>query len=1089
MPRGKRLQKILSEIPALDELAEARGSVTCGPACGSTSPCIAGVLARHCSVLLVTPHIDDADEAVAMLRDLGVSCGRFPAMESLAGDRFMADLAAERLALLEGLDRGDHPTVVVAPIAAVMQSVPGPHTLDAMVQRLRVDQQCDMATLQAWLVDGGYERRMSVEEAGQYAPRGGILDIATAGGECVRLDFLDDRIESISEIDPVSMGSDRHLDEVTITAASGPSQGEATIIEYLDERWRAVLDDMEEVTAQSRSYIERVVDDSGVIHGDDVAASMIARLAAVVQVLSPPVTAVDVALPFEALPAFSTVPAEAMEELAAMARTRQVLLAARTSGEADRMAELRGDGQPLANATRLKIEQRFVHRGFMIADGPAIVPVHEVFHRYERRRPVRKRSVAMREALAEFSPDDFVVHREHGIARYLGLQRLEQDDLEGEYFTLEFAGGRRMHVPGTHAHLVQRYIGAFHGRPQLSAIGGERWARRKQEVAGAVRDLASEMLRLQAVRESSPGVACGGQTTWMNEFEGSFPWEETEDQLDAIAAVKRDMEASRPMDRLICGDVGFGKTEIAIRAAFKAAESGLQVAVLVPTTVLAVQHERTFRSRLAAYPFVVESLTRFHTAGEQREILDRLADGAIDIIIGTHRLLSADVCMRSLGLVVIDEEQRFGVEHKQRLLGFRAEADVLTLTATPIPRTLHMAMLGLRDISALQTAPVDRRAIVTEVVQWDAATITRGIRRELAREGQVFFVHNRVHDIESVAAEIRGLVPEAEVIVGHGQMSPRQLERIMLQFVQGRADVLVSTTIIESGIDIPSANTMYIDDADRYGLADLHQLRGRVGRSRHRAYCTLLLPRSRLVNPNARKRLQAIEQFAHLGAGFQIALRDLEIRGAGNLLGHEQSGHIAAVGYEMYCQLLEEAAHDIREGRPVVRAEPVIDIGVTGWLPEAWIAVPQRRVQVYRSLATASTLAEVAAIKRDMESAWGDLPGPAQRLTRYHELRTAAAAMGIASMITTEGDVVFRTMEPPALDEALGSTPGSLRSVGTPSASGLEAVYFRPGDELSDAAGVFDALHDALVKASAQVDRLRRPIGSQPARAHAHNDR
>ncbi|MBT4530015.1 MAG: transcription-repair coupling factor, partial [Phycisphaerae bacterium] len=660
----------------------------------------------------------------------------------------------------------------------------------------------------------------------------------------------------------------------------------------------------------------------------------------------------------------------------------------------------------------------------------------------------RSKKKTMREAISHFDIEDIVVHRDHGIAQYLGLRHIEGQS-EVEYLTLLFAGGKLLHVPATHSHVVQRYVGAFKGKPELSSLGGTKWSNQKEKAKGAVVDLAHEMIRVQAVRQSAPGIAFPEDTDWMREFEASFPWDETEDQITSICAMKADMQSPRPMDRLLCGDVGFGKTEIAIRGAFKAAESGRQVAILVPTTVLAVQHERTIQKRLADYPFVVESMTRFHTPAEQKEILERVANGAVDILIGTHRILSKDVSFSRLGLVVIDEEQRFGVEHKQRLLSLRAEADVLTLTATPIPRTLHMALLGIRDISSLQTAPVDRRAVVTEIKSWDKQLVKEGIKRELAREGQVFYVHNRVYDIEEVAEQIRELVPEARVVVGHGQMPPRELERVMLRFVQGDADVFVSTTIIESGIDIPSANTMFIDDADRFGLSDLHQLRGRVGRYKHRAYCTLLLPRDRFVNATARKRLHAIEQFSMLGAGFQIALRDLEIRGAGNLLGAEQSGHIAAVGYEMYCQLLEQAVLRLRDGKKPIPVESMVDLGVSGTIPEAYVASPTRRLAVYCRLASAESLDEIQKIVHDMETGYGALPQAVCRLVQYHELRAVASSLSIASMTIDDHDVVIRTKDPDTLSIRLSATGGTLRPVGTPSATGYSAIYYRssnPGE-------------------------------------------
>ncbi|MHC5028357.1 MAG: DEAD/DEAH box helicase, partial [Planctomycetota bacterium] len=505
------------------------------------------------------------------------------------------------------------------------------------------------------------------------------------------------------------------------------------------------------------------------------------------------------------------------------------------------------------------------------------------------------------------------------------------------------------------------------------------------------------------------------------------------------------MAGVRPMDRLVCGDVGFGKTEVAIRAAFKAAEFGKQVAILVPTTWLAEQHEMTFRERFADYPFTIESISRFKTAKQQREIVGRLALGQIDVVIGTHRLLSKDVRFADLGLVVIDEEQRFGVEHKQRLLAFRATADVITMTATPIPRTLHMSMLGLRDISALTTAPLDRRAVVTEVMSLDEARIARAIRREMAREGQVFFVHNRVNDIQDVADMVQRLAPDdARVIIGHGQMPSRELETVMRTFIRGKADILVSTTIIESGVDIPTANTMFINNAHMFGLSELHQLRGRVGRHKHRAYCYLMLDPTRTVSPDALKRLRALESFSMLGSGFKIALRDLELRGAGNLLGAEQSGHIAAVGYEMYCQLLEQTVARLKS-QPTARAvDTVVELEILGTLPRGYIPSDSRRIGAYRRISQAASHAELEQIADDLTSAYGPLPAKATRLVELAEIRIAGAALGVRSITRRDDDIVFRLPSPAKLESCFDGAKGRVSLVGQPDSAGISEVYYRP---------------------------------------------
>ncbi|MHC4447988.1 MAG: transcription-repair coupling factor, partial [Planctomycetota bacterium] len=756
----------------------------------------------------------------------------------------------------------------------------------------------------------------------------------------------------------------------------------------------------------------------------------------------------SVELPARPLPAFSEDASRATAELGDMAADHETVALCDNEGEAHRMNELLGEFAP---SVRLAVQTQYMHRGLIWGGDErrpplALVPYHELLHRYQLRRRIRRLAGGRAtEAFVDLQPGDYVVHRDHGIARFAGLGALPgAAGGEEEFLTLEFAGRAKLHVPASKIDLVQRYIGAVRDRPELSALGGQRWGRQKEKVREAVQDLAAEMLQIEAAREAKPGIRYPADTTWQCQFEAEFPYEETEDQLTAVVAVKRDMCDPRPMDRLVCGDVGFGKTEVAVRAAFKAAEYGKQVAVLVPTTVLAEQHERVFGERFADYPFRVESLSRFKTRKEQTALLQALRKGQVDIVIGTHRLISKDVRFADLGLVIIDEEQRFGVEHKQRLLEFRTTADVLTLSATPIPRTLHMAMLGLRDISSLSTAPLDRRAIVTELIPHNRRRIKQAIDRELAREGQVFFVHNRVYNIQSVADEIQQLAPEARVIVAHGQMPTRQLESVMLNFIRREADILVCTTIIESGIDIPTVNTMFISNAHRFGLSELHQLRGRVGRYKHRAYCYLLLPADRVISETAVKRLRAIENFSMLGAGFKVALRDLEIRGAGNLLGPEQSGHIAAVGYEMYCQLLEQAVADLKERPGPLAVVTTVDIGVTGCLPQGYVPSGARRMDAYRRISGARSQDELAQVRSDLASAYGEPPAAAERLLQLVELRIAASPLGIRTVTRHEGDIIFKTRRPADLQQCMAGAKGTLRLVGNPDPEGLVEVYYRP---------------------------------------------
>jgi transcription-repair coupling factor (superfamily II helicase) len=642
-----------------------------------------------------------------------------------------------------------------------------------------------------------------------------------------------------------------------------------------------------------------------------------------------------------------------------------------------------------------------------------------------------KKVIASRavDSFLDLKSGDYVVHVAHGIARFTGMQTISKDGHSEEYLTLRFAENATLHVPAARINLIQKYIGGFAGHPTLSRLGSGAWEKQKAKVAEAVMDMAAELLEIQAARAAEPGQAYPPDTDWQREFEAEFPYEPTVDQVTAAEDIKQDMQKPRPMDRLLCGDVGYGKTEMAMRAAFKTVEFGKQVAVLVPTTVLAEQHYRSFRERMVNYPFNIDSISRFKSAGQQKETVKRLAKGEIDILIGTHRLISKDVKFPDLGLVVIDEEQRFGVTHKERLKQMRKTVDVLTMSATPIPRTLHMSMLGLRDISSLTTAPQDRRSIVTEVMAYDKQRIGQAIARELNREGQVYFVHNRVSNILEVADEIQKLAPDARIIVGHGQMGDGELEDVMLKFVRHEADILVCTTIIESGLDIPNVNTILINAADRFGLSELHQLRGRVGRYKHRAYCYLLLPSDRSITDIAAKRLKAIEEYSHLGAGFKIAMRDLEIRGAGNILGPEQSGHIATVGYEMYCQLLEEATRQLKNEPKQTTPEAHVDIGVTAFLPKTYIPADRQRMDLYRRLTRCSDMHMLAMLEQDMKDAFGEPPRQALVFLALTELRLLAQIYGISSIIRKEPDVVLTVADAKKAQGALLGAPGTLRVI------------------------------------------------------------
>jgi len=1055
-------------------------------------------------VVIVCAHLDEAEDIFAEIE--AVEAGRgvvFPALELSPGESSVsAELFAQRASMIAGFRAGEVPDVLIAPIAALMQPVPSEKRIGALVREVHDSAELSPGDLIEWMSDAGYERVETIEYPGQFASRGGILDVfpptgarSNAGGNPipVRIDFFGDEIDSICEIDIDTMGSDRKVGSVLLGAVGDAqlagSRDDQSVLEYLPRESVVLLAETFEVVEQGRGYFERISDGRAIFGPPAVLKILETRFHALAEVnqFSAGKSGADslVGLPVGTLPPFGREVAGAIRELGELKeQVDTVILACGSDGEFARLGELLSLHAPGVDVRReiLDIRRGFIWEGSDEGAGIgrfAIVPAGELLHRSSVRRRIQKiRAGRTMDTFLDIQVDDFVVHAEHGIAKFVGMSVMDasgtakqrrqfnpkskkrKEDQE-EYLTLEFAGRSRLHVPCSQISLVQKYVGGFKGKPPLSSIGGKKWKAQKERVSESVKDLASEMLRVRAAREHVPGFSYPSDTTMFKEFEAEFPYDETEDQLSSMIEIKKDMQSSRPMDRLICGDVGFGKTELAIRAAFKAVEAGRQVAILVPTTVLAEQHERTFRQRFADYPFRVESLSRFKSGKDIRRTIEDLKLGRVDVVVGTHRLLSKDIRFAELGMVVIDEEQRFGVEHKEKLLRLRLTVDVLTLSATPIPRTLHMSMLGLRDISSLTTPPVDRRSIVTEVIPYYAHRIQRAIQRELAREGQVYFVHNRVHNIESVADTVRQMVPGAKVIIGHGQMAGNDLEEVMHRFMTRQADILVSTTIIESGIDIPTANTMIINDADRFGLSELHQLRGRVGRSHHRAYCYLLLPEDRTVKEVAQKRLKAIEEYSMLGAGFKIAMRDLEIRGAGNLLGAEQSGHIAAVGYEMYCQLLDQTVHQLTEvGAPEQVTHTSVDIGIFGYIPKAYIPSDVRRIEAYRRLGTAKTQGEIDLVVEDLTSAYGDPPELVRRLVLRARVRALYQALFVRGVSQRGEDVVFLTAMPDRVADALRGAPvevrvlvGDLAQTNAHTSAGeqLGEVYARPKNQAQSA--------------------------------------
>jgi transcription-repair coupling factor (superfamily II helicase) len=657
-----------------------------------------------------------------------------------------------------------------------------------------------------------------------------------------------------------------------------------------------------------------------------------------------------------------------------------------------------------------------LHSGYYLPSANIrVLTSHDLFDEADIGAGSKKTKAAQRNLFIsdfrDLKPGDFVVHVDHGIGLFNGLKTIGIQEASKEFVLLTYQDDAKLYVPVERMDLIQKYSSMGGTRPTLDRLGGTSWARTKSRIKKSMRDMAEELLKLYAQRQMVPGYAFSADTAWQQEFEDAFEFDLTRDQVDALSSVKNDMEAARPMDRLLCGDVGYGKTEVAMRAAFKAVMDGKQVAVLAPTTVLAFQHYNTFLHRFTAFPARIQLLSRFRSPKEQKQVLEELEMGRVDVVVGTHRLLSKDVVFKDLGLVVVDEEQRFGVTHKERLKSLKTRVDVLTLTATPIPRTLNMALLGLRDMSTIETPPKNRLAIQTSVLRYGPEVIRSAIEMELARNGQVYFVHNRVETIHSVAGRIQQLVPNARIGIAHGQMAERELERIMLNFVQDELDVLVATTIIENGLDIPRVNTIIVDRADLYGLAQLYQLRGRVGRSDRRAYAYLLVPSDEALSEIARKRLAAIREFSDLGTGFRVAALDLEIRGAGNLLGGEQHGHIEAVGFDLYCKLLEHTVEELRGEKPEEEISTSINLNLDIRIPEDYIQDSSQRLRMYKRISSAATDEELNALQQEMVDRFGQYPEPVENLFRYAQLRQSTLALQIQSVEKNKNQVFFRFVD------------------------------------------------------------------------------
>jgi len=907
---------------------------------------------------------------------------------------------ADRLALFQQLRHEEQAgLIILADADARSQSAPDPQEMAGQSMQLAVGEEHDPEALLEAFAKAGFERVEQVYGRQQFARRGGIVDLFPLDStRPIRLEFFDREIESIRLFDLNSQTSVGRESSVTVAltlpAAKGKVSdwiGPADLVIALDED---VLD------------CELLLTDAPGVRGEPFEAY---------------------GTPFGHFDAGDFIlqqsqQSSVLEHVADwIAEGWTVCVAAATEGERERFLELCGTHLPSAATLRMlpiTLPEGFVWKGAKLA----VISLAELFGRHHAlprspglQRLDKQRTQSAATELNELSEEDLVVHADYGVGRFQGVVSGEDGDDE---LSIEYRDGATLQVPVDQAHLISRYVGVGGKAPMLSQLGGNRWSKLRQSAESAILDYAAKMLQTQAAREKIPGHAHPPDSRWMWEFESAFPYTETTDQLHAISDVKSDMESPQPMDRLICGDVGFGKTEVALRAAFKAVTGGKQVAILVPTTVLAEQHWRNFRERMSDYPVRIDLLNRFRSGAEVRDTLKAVQAGAVDILIGTHRILSADVSFENLGLVVIDEEQRFGVKHKEIFKERFRQIDLLTLSATPIPRTLYFSLMGARDMSTIDTAPPNRIPVNTSIAPYDERLIRDAIRRELERGGQIFFLHNRVQTIEGVKTRLQELVPEAKIIIGHGQMAKDELEVVMHTFVDGNADILLSTTIIESGIDIPNANTILIDRADRFGLADLYQLRGRVGRAGRRAYAILLLPPDLLASGDARKRINAIRQYTALGSGFKIAMRDLEIRGAGSLLGTKQSGQIAAIGFDLYCSLLRQSIERLsgttmrRRTDVVLRADFIcfsearFDTGNKeqwpAFIPSSFITDSKQRIAAYRELASLLSREELLQFEKNLRDRYGRLPTTVSNLLQISQLRLEASRAG-AELVEIKG--------------------------------------------------------------------------------------
>jgi transcription-repair coupling factor (superfamily II helicase) len=1002
------------------------------------------------TVWILCPTVRDQDSLYETILNWLPSAQFLPEAEFAAVENVLPDpeIAAERLALLAKIDTGRGPHLIVTTRASLDQPAPKHGAVSSATLQVKRGASMTMEQLLGKLSGAGYDRVAQVTIRGQFAVRGGIVDLYSWQAPLpVRVEFLGDNVESLREFDidtQTSVGDLRKID--VLLGVSDDKSG--VVRDYIGKDDVIInIEPSESLTvSDTQGSTTRIqISENWIEDGPEDFSGAFAAAAADIGEF--------------AVGDFLLAEAKRKQFIKRLNHWKnnnaRVVVYFQTEGEIERFREL------ITGAALQDVDLVLgtLARGFCFpATNLVVLSAAELFGRFAphaRRRLYHAERHRAQIDFSELNEDDLVVHLEHGVARFVGLRRIPiSTNGEQEVLALEFADEAKLYVPLEQAYLVSRYVGVGKRSQKLSSLADSKWARVKRAAASSIFDYAGKMLGVQAERETIPGHAFGPDTKWQQDFEHSFPFRETPDQMKAIIDAKIDMERPRPMDRLVCGDVGFGKTEVAIRAAFKAVMDGRQVAVLAPTTVLAQQHFEVFRQRMLDYPVRIEMLSRFRSQGEQRKILELLRQGGVDIVIGTHRLISGDVVFKDLGLVIIDEEQRFGVLHKEKFKELFKLVDVLTLSATPIPRTLYLSLVGVKDMSTIETPPRNRLPVETIVSGYDERIIRNAIKRELERQGQIYFLHNRVQSIERVRDKIVDLVPEARVEIGHGQMDADELEEVMARFVAGKIDVLVCTTIIESGLDIPNANTIIIDRADRFGLADLYQLRGRVGRAEHKAYAYLLLPREMMTIGAARKRINAIRQYSTLGAGFRIAMRDLEIRGAGSILGTAQSGHIIAIGFDLYCQLLKQAVAQLkgRKFQPRLEVDLRIDFVATNeaeyaqlgpeqrlpaFVPTSYISDTGLRIKTYRELAEISTREQFDRIRKEWRDRFGKFPPAVENLFLLAEIRLTAAKTGMTRvevkerklMLTRRGEFILvdgkfprLVTKPPHLGEVLERT-------------------------------------------------------------------